>query len=52
MSLPHTFPHKHMNDLMVKAELKFPSLVGSKVGTRIRCCGSQRPGSCSLVRVM
>lgn len=38
-----------MNDLMEEAELKFPSLMVSKVGVRIRSCGSQRSGSCSLV---
>lgn len=32
MSLPHTFPHKYKNDLMVKAKLKFPSLMVSNMG--------------------
>lgn len=35
MSLPHTFPHKHMNDLTAKAELKFPSLVMSKTSRAV-----------------
>jgi hypothetical protein len=38
-----------MDDLMEKAELKFPCLVVSKVGIRLKCCGSQIAGSCSLV---